>query len=433
MSLFQEDGVLTSRTSAGTDVVTLTGSGASLDVKLVRLVLNGATATGGANADYVFSFGWSDGTNDRAIGWFSQDNVGTSVSKRIQDSDGAIVVVDSSGTQIDVATISSVGTGTFTINWSIKSGTAYKVGWTAFGGTDITEVEVGSFSVDTTTGAHTQAVTSTIKSADFGMFYHVIKTNQVASGTPLGSIGMSDGTNHGVLAIYSQGGAGTSDTYRYQRTNASISNMVTGSLNGDASTTFDASDGIQVAWDANKNASIYDVYYVLVKGGRWEVGSGTTHTSAATKSYTTAFQPVGVSTISANNTTSASVVAENHLSIGSTDGTTSYSFSAGDNDAKGTTETGTYHSTANVVQTFTATELTAGGGIASLVGAGTFDSFNATDFTLDFTGNADSALREFIWLVCAAELSGGVVNRLAGEGGLAGMGGIAGLHGGLAG
>ena len=439
MSFFQEDGVLTSRTSTGTDVVTLTGSGASLDVKLVRLVLTGDTATGGANADFMIVIGFSDGTDDRCVFASSEDNVGTSNCDRTHHDDSVLSVYNPAGTLLDQGTISAIGAGTFTINWpTTKSATAYKIGWTAWGGTDLTGVEVGNFSADTTSGAHTQNVSTTIKSASAAMFLSAQSTaalNSAPAAIARIMLGFSDGTNEGAANVNSQDATALSDTKRYQRTNASIVAMnESGTKVGDGSITLDATNGIQVAWDANKLTAAFVFIYVLVKGGRWEVGSGTTHTSAATKSYTTAFQPVGVSTMSVGNAASSSVVSQNIFSLGSSDSTSSFSFSVGDEDGFGTTQTGTYHSTANVVQTFTATQLTAGGGIASLIGEGTFDSFNATDVTLDFTGNPDSFAREFIWLVCAENAStGGVVRRIAGEGGLAGMGGIAGLHGGLAG
>ena len=127
MSFFQEDGVLTSRTSTGNDVVTLTGTGAALDVKLVRLVMNKATATGGANADYVMAAGLSDGTNHVCIGGLSQDNVGATFATRTIHTDSIISIYNTSSALIDECTISSVGNGTYTINWTTKSATAYKL------------------------------------------------------------------------------------------------------------------------------------------------------------------------------------------------------------------------------------------------------------------------------------------------------------------
>lgn len=423
MSFFSEVGVLTSRTSPGTDVVTLTSAGASLDVKLIQLVLNSATATGGANANYAFAMGFSDGTDERCVDLGSTDDVATTESRRSAHDDSVLSIYSSAHTLLDQATISAIGNGTFTINWTTKSANAYKIGWTTWGGSDITDVEIGTLMSATSTGAANY--TTTIKSANFGFFLSpaFFGSLNTSANNIINGIGVADGNgNQGSSAVSSPHGVGTSTTSRFQATDSCISALHNDAIFLEAAlTAFDASNGIQLNWTTVQGTA-RALFYVLIKGGRWEVGNGTTNTSAATKAYTTTFQPVGVSTFGVNNTVSGSVVAHNHLSFGSSDGATSYSFSTGDNDNIGTTETGLNHSTANVVQTFTSTELTAGGGIASLVGEGTFDSFNATDFTLDFTGNADSALREFIWMVCAGSsgilvhpgMSGGMDDLLGG-------------------
>ena len=108
MSFFQENGILTSRTSVGTDVITLTGTGSALDVKLVRLTLNSQTATGAGNSDYIFSYGMSDGTDERAICGMSQDNVGTSVCTGSHHDNAVVVVRNPAGTLLDLGVISAI-------------------------------------------------------------------------------------------------------------------------------------------------------------------------------------------------------------------------------------------------------------------------------------------------------------------------------------
>ena len=420
MSFFCETGVLTSRTSTGTDVVTLTGSGASLTPKLIIFTTNGATATGGANADYLMTFGLSDGTSDCCMSGYSGDNIGTANGQRSMNNDSCIVLVDNVGVT-DQATVSATGVGTFTVNWTTKSANALKVGYVAYGGTDMASVENVEFDADGTSGAHTQSVTTTTKSADAGIFLSsdnitVALLNSVYSNVCT-SIGMSDGSSNAGMAVFSQFNVPTSNTGRYQLTDHAINRIKrdNGSLLGNGAVSFDATDGIQVAWDSNKTTQQGAVLGFIVKGGRWEVGNGTNKTgTTGTKAFTTAFQPEGLLNFSFNNTSSASVGAQNIINIGASDGSTEFLFHSLDQDGQPTTNCATH---------FLDDSCRAGADATpSIQYKATLDSFNATDFTLNYTTVEASAAREFIWLVCAADEASGSVFKLPTSGSMDGLG-----------
>ena len=156
-----------------------------------------------------------------------------------------------------------------------------------------------------------------------------------------------------------------------------------------------------VVWDANKNTSARKIVYALVKGGRWEVGSGTAVTGTpAEKSFTTAFQPVGLNIMSVNYTPTVAVQSRNLIELSSSDGTTQTLVAAVDIDAVATTETGTLFRTDRLLESFTAnaTGPTAATVVASIPAGGLF---NALDFTLDYTTVHAAWNAEFIWMACA--------------------------------
>ncbi len=412
MSFFQETGVLTSRTSTGTDVVTLTGTGASLTPQLIMLTMNGATATGGANADYMMAIGYSDGTDERCVFGVSEDNVGTSNAVTSMHDDSILSIYDTSGSLIDQCVISATGVGTFTVNWTTKSATAYKVGYTSWGGTDITNVKIATKDHDTTNVNGTSvAFTGVGFSPDAMMFIE----NVSASGQINGiqnfleiALGMCDANgNQGFATVTSNDSVVTSNTQRYQRTDRCLATIAAASstvLREHNISSFDADGWTWV--DEVSNNFAQQFFYIAVKGGRWQVGNGTTNTSASTKAFTTSFQPKGFISISRSNTSGSTVSTHNWIGIGSTDGVIQYSFLNGDDDGRPTTETGIYHDISNTI--VTSFDVNASTGISTLTGAGAFDSFNATDVTFDWSANADDAAREFIWLVCAGDEGGSV-------------------------
>jgi hypothetical protein len=125
-------GELTTITSTGTDDVTTT-----VDPDAVLISAQSATSTTietGADAD-GWSIGMSDGTNDYSHNMTTGDGLGTSNAQSVAQSDRLIDVdYESAGFNALVdASMDSLGTAKFTLNYSAVSGTARKGWWLAFG------------------------------------------------------------------------------------------------------------------------------------------------------------------------------------------------------------------------------------------------------------------------------------------------------------
>jgi hypothetical protein len=411
MSFFQEDGVFTSRTSVGTDVVTLTGAGSSLDVKLVRLVINSATTTGAANGDARLSIGFSDGTNHASMGYASQDALATSDAYRTQNTTAVLTLLNTAGTITDQATISSIGNGTFTVNWTTKSATAYEIGYTAWGGSDI-DAEVGSFTGVNSTG--NQSVTTTLKNANACFFFGGVQTTTGnISNTGACFVGFATAVGEeGCLHISSRDAVGTANTQSYQRDDRCINTTFTASaslLEEGVFNGFDA-DGFDINWVTVSGSLQYIYMYALIKGGQWEAGSSVSPTTATTSATTTSFEPSGVTVITNSHAAGTGVDTDAYFCIGSSDGTNQYAFAVGDQDGVGTTQTGIHHATDEVLLINDVISATNG---LETVEEAAFSSFNETDFTLSFNP-AEATQNQYLWIVCAGTPSGG-------SGGLAGI------------
>lgn len=375
-------------------------TGVGFEPKALILFATGNTAEDTIRVHSEVMCGFTDGTNEKSLATASEDNLGTSDAFRYANSDKTFTWINpTTGAILAECDLTSFDSDGFTLNWTTNDANAILIKYIAIGGTDITDVEVGSFFADTSAGV--QNVSTGVANADFIM----ILNNALFSGAHedtlfqdgyLG-IGMAtSASNQGHTHITSDDNVGTSQTTRYQRTNsiASVVSSASGTVAFEAS--FDGFTASGFDFDITNPGSSYLHYYITIKGGQWEVGNGTTATSQTTKSYTTTFEPKGLMLHSFNTTAQTTVQGTSSMCIGASDGTTDVGISVRDTDAIGTTDSARISSSTKCIRTITTGstveegDLTTGGG------------FNATDFTLDFT-TADANAREFIWAVVGDE------------------------------
>ena len=101
-----------------------------------------------------FSFGFSDGVNDRCIGMVREDGVASADTKRQVRNDACVLFLDIAGGIDGQANIDSFNATSFVINWTVNTtSTQTRVKAIVFGGADITGVQVGDFALNTVTGS----------------------------------------------------------------------------------------------------------------------------------------------------------------------------------------------------------------------------------------------------------------------------------------
>ena len=335
--------------------------------------------------------GITDGTNDRCGYAASIDNVATADTYREFRNDACINFYSLASKTLNTrATLSSFDSDGFTLNFSTNISSTVEVYYIAYGGNDLT-FEVGSFDTPTVTGV--QNVSTGLDTADF--LFLVGGAGGSSNENTLKDISLfsmgaaSSATEQGATSTRSNDNVGSTESFRYQSQSKCYAQpSSTGTLLDEAEFDGFTSSGFDVDW-TTKDGTSRRIYYLTAKGGQWEVGRNTTKNSTGTQAYTTSFEPKSLCIFSAQSEAAPPV---NHIlnSFGASDGTTNRGFVTFDENAQTTTDAGRLNSTTSCLNM---TDFT-----PALLDEANVDSFNPTDFTLDFT-TADASQRPFIWWV----------------------------------
>jgi hypothetical protein len=152
--------------------------------------------------------------------------------------------------------------------------------------------------------------------------------------------------------------------------------------------------GFVLTW-ANVDATTRTIAFMVIKGGLWQSGSETTRTTTGKKSTTTTLRPRLLILANVFRTAVGSAKQDCVTGVGVSDEVNDLYRGGTENDSLGITSTGRTGSSKRclivespITETTTLVE-------ANLKGSG---SFNATDFTLDYT-KVDGTAYLFIWIV----------------------------------
>jgi len=415
MAVLSEVGVFTkdgSGVANATNVITLNNS--SLTPNLIIMWTNGATGTGGANADACAAFGISDGgSNEISGGCVSEDGVGTSNSERQMQENALVIEFISSAAA--VGTISATGAGTFTVQWTTNpSGTGVEVCYLVIQDDGITNVAAGNLSHSTSTTVDaTISFTPLAFEPDFLVFIECDSNAVPAGGNGAAlSIGMVDSSgSQFALAISDHDAQATTVAKRMQQAtlcNINISfSGVTIRENEFSAFTASGWDWIQRKADASGRKFLY----FAIKGASLEVFNGTTRTSAGTKSYTVGIAPSAALIMGVNNTVATGLQADSRLTIGAMDGSRENSMLAVSDDNVATSECGISHVTTGVHETTTGAVAAAG---PTIDGLAEYSSFGALSFSLQWS-DPDSAARQIVGLVVGGGTGGGKPSQIIGS------------------
>lgn len=324
MALTVDTGIVNANTGSATTTITVTAQG-----KAIILFTAGQTAEElDTAANAMWSIGFSDGTNHRSIAWASDDNVATTnVGKTLRTT--AAVEILSDGTPTSVRTVTGVAFTSATVTtltWDGTPAAAYKVGFIQFGGSDITNVLVGTHTMANSTGDKTE--TGVGFQGDFGVF---LFSKQTAAGTAVLanlSLGFVTRVNDGATSRARQFGmswgiddaanmTANIDAVSYTNNANFLSYITNGAETIDVLAQFGtsavplgfASDGFRynISNASATNAELLP--YLIIKGGQWDVGT-TTEPTAGDRTITgMAFQPKSLFLAHTAATANATVTA----------------------------------------------------------------------------------------------------------------------------
>lgn len=325
MSVDVASGVISLTTGAiGT---TFTVSGLSFQPKAIVLVWNRRNATGIAEADMSAGVGLITGTSSRRAYGFQIDHARAGNDRRnhVWRDDCCVTTITTTGTvggHVDINAINSDG---FELIIDDVLPAAMVVGWIAYGGSDITDVALVDWQLRTTTGDTDVATGFALNTGedDKAVIAVGIRASDAAGTIAAASslsvaIAAGDSIQQASVAYIGSEASDPSLTDAYGR----LGDFIVSINSDDAvyareSLTTWLADGFRVNTVETPGFALRRSAIVM-KGGRWEVGSFTTSTGTSNADEATTYAPKGIFFISHCRAESTSDTADagGELSLG---------------------------------------------------------------------------------------------------------------------
>jgi len=385
-----EKGSFVRQSGTGNQTITLTDSGLTPKAVIFFGTLQTADGFTGNQSEF---FGYMvNATQQRA---YANGQVDTDKGGFSKAQVKAILIIDEDGVIEGAADWVSFSAGEFVIDWTTNDGVASIIHYIALGGDSLANVEVGDFTINTSTGNQAVVLAGAFQ-PKLVLFMGVDDITSYPQSIGAGSsfYGMAkSSTERGGMA----GDNKADKTSTTQRTDRAISITTGGgALSGDADFVSMNSDGFTInITDAPVVAS--KVAYIAFGGTNLnvEVGSFNQPTSTGIQTITTTNQPKIVWLQSFGKVTSTSVaIPTRHAWGAATASTEEGSISLSMDDSKNN-KAGTF--TTKVIHLIEAN----GTSNPTVKAEADFDSFNATDFKLNWT-TVDATAREVLYWTLGA-------------------------------
>ena len=286
--------------NATNELVTLTSDVWGSEAPKTHLVF-GQSDSIGVNTDIQNSIGWSDGTDNVAIGVGSDNGQGTTVCNRAHRTDYVAYPLSDNGGVYERAVQSSYNASTPSIGhtWSNSATEGYSYFLWALGGDDVENVSIDTITSPGSTGD--VSYTGPGFQPDFLIVMHSVGTAlPLASTSVIASIGMSDGTTDASVMTGSLDNQSTSVTNSRITTHFidyyNISNLAEYE---NASVKSLDSSGYTITW--NLIGGLARKYTIIaVKGPAAKVVASKQPASNTTNDVSTATYSTGTATVKPN-------------------------------------------------------------------------------------------------------------------------------------
>jgi hypothetical protein len=306
-------GVFSIDTGAATTTYSVTGLAFEPKVVLVWWSGRSDTVDASGEQDIQPGFGVCHSLTSRwaVTGQADHDAATTATDEYMTDA-ACVAVLDTAGAVAGLADFSAFTSDGFTVVVDDAFPTLLRVSYLALGGSDLTNVATGQYTMATSVGEY-NAITGLAFQPDFVL----VATNFLNTALPSlsaqfwMSIGAAtSAANQALLSIFTEDGLATSSTASYAR-----SGEITAShydLAGDDRESFVQfnSDGVRL--NHLEGAAARRVVYLVLKGGQYHVGNFTTATDTSNFTEATPFLPKGALFFSANRAESTQDVSTDH-------------------------------------------------------------------------------------------------------------------------
>ena len=371
----------------------ITGVGFTPKALILMCVADGAEGIG-ANAALGVGFSSAASVSRSRVGWM-QDAVSTTAGNATDTAKALSIMASSSvSAECDLVSFDSDG---FTLKWTTNNTSGYKIMYMAFGGSDITNVNVKNYA--TTAGTGNKGYTG-VGFQPTIMFF-LSQSQQPGTSEISFGVALSTSKRWFSLARLSLIGitmASGMKCISYQRTDschASTTNAGAEDVRFDF-VSFD-SDGFTVNQIANAIGTNNGFNVLCIKGGSWDVGSFVKISGTGSQSVSSmAFAPDGFCLVTgADAAASTSLGSQANLNIGGSDGTNQGSCSESMNNVIATVAKHAIFSTRCL------TVLSIAGSVTQYA---TETSLDSGGFTINW-GNGTTTTPTILWF--AAKLTAG--------------------------
>ena len=364
----------------------ITGIGHTPKAAILFSTSNSSTGNGSRMV-----IGFTDGTNMRSCAWSSADNATTTNCTRLDSNQDFFHQIGDGGASGSIGDIVSFASDTINLSWTTNDTSTYSIKGLSFGGADITNVKVGSFTL--TTG-----VTGVQNITDVGFAPDVVffmTTGSQTLNTPATSaariafgVGTSATRRACVSTVSLDALTSGADTARNQHS-ALAGTMISDTSTGTTTFEFDyngprtaQNDGFTIEVDNDPTFNT-TVFYLAIKGGFWDVQTFSAKTdTTGTQSLSTANPAKGILLFS-NNVNNNSRNDHARLSIGAaTSSTDEWSIWSGDQDAASPTIVAR---SSNGSSTFRNLTEASDGTLSTVNALADFSSFTSTTAVLNWT------------------------------------------------
>lgn len=276
----------------------------------------------------------SSDTNRACVTTYSGDAQATTDTGSAWSNTSCIMIIDGAGNIIGKLDISSINSDGFTliVDQAITNGRDYSIFWEAWGGSDITNVNIGAIAEPAANGNQSYAASGFIASPpkkDQCVMLAGVQTvnatdvvHQQDSGLYIGFASSTSTANNIVLVGNSDDASGTTDTDGYNYTGECLAHIIVGGGATNARATLSAygTDTFTLNW-LGRGLTNRRSIYMAIKGGQWQAGSVTIAGNVANSTTTISGLPymirgglfIGSETIASNANTSRT---EDKMSIG---------------------------------------------------------------------------------------------------------------------
>lgn len=411
MGLSVAQGTITQPGSTGNQST----GGLSFQPVFVEFWWGDATADGSA-ADFALGYGVGISSSSRRASFMCGDD-GTTNNGGAHYADRCIAIhipnvfFDLKGSA-DMVSLNSDG---FTLNWTTTDGTSRVIHYRAWGGTDISNVELLTCAAKTTSG--TQAYTTSFQ-PDAILLWGAYRTTTTGNGTgwQAWKMGACDGTSQWVTVASNRNAISASQAHRRQNSTNVVGQL--SSSSGTAVVDYEAAFSSFNATDFTLNFGTVDgtawSFFALVLKGTAQfkalVFNG--NTSNGAQAVTAGFTGSGVLFGGWGNVSSTSNVADMNAFVGGAVSSSARGTCwSGANDADASNACDRDHDTAACIKMLTE-------GTPTLNAEADFTSFSGNDFNLSW-GTTDGTARQVCAFVIGAAGGGGPAANPKGVFGLA--------------